>query len=106
MQSISPLNIAPSLKAISLDEFLALELPPRELIMAPWLPTQGLTMIYAPRGVGKTHVSLGIAYAVASGTPFLGWETPQPRGVLFVDGEMPGNALQERLVKLHPKVIH
>lgn len=97
MQNLVSRNTPQSLTSICINKFLALDLPPRELIMAPWLPTQGLTMIYAPRGVGKTHVSLGIAYAVASGTPFLGWDTPKPRGVLFVDGEMPGNTLQERL---------
>lgn len=49
-------------------------------------------MIYAPRGVGKTHVALGIAYAVTSGGQFLGWQASKPRGVLYLDGEMPANA--------------
>jgi putative DNA primase/helicase len=53
-------------------------------------------MIHAPRGVGKTHVSIGIACAVATGTSFLRWNAPRPRKVLFVDGEMPAAVLQER----------
>lgn len=84
------------LRAVDFNELLILELPARELILGPWLPTQGLTMIHAKRGVGKTHMSVGIAYAVASGTTFLNWQTPKPRGVLFVDGEMPANLLRER----------
>ncbi len=57
-------------------------------------------MIYGARGVGKTHISLGVAYAVASGGEFLGWKAEEPRGVLFLDGEMPAAVLQERLAYL------
>lgn len=84
-------------RTITLADLLMKQYPPRELIMEPWLPLQGLAMIYAPRGVGKTHVSLGVACAVASGGSFLHWKATQPRGVLFLDGEMPAIVLQERL---------
>ena len=97
-------NIVPfpenQLGVITLKAFLAHSLPPRELILEPWLTTQSLNMIYSWRGVGKTHVALGIAYAVASGGEFLGWKAEKPRGVLYLDGEMPSNALQERLSAL------
>lgn len=62
-----------SLVTIDLASFLAKELPPRELILSPWLPKAGLCMIHAFRGIGKTHVSLGIAYSVAKGDKFLGY---------------------------------
>jgi putative DNA primase/helicase len=90
----------PRLCVISLEEFLTLELPPQESILSPWLSTQGLALIYAPRGIGKTHVALGIAHAVASGSDFLRWKAPKPRGVLYIDGEMPANMMQERLTKI------
>lgn len=89
-----------SLVTIDLASFLAKELPPRELILSPWLPKAGLCMIHAFRGIGKTHVSLGIAYAVAKGGKFLGWEAPKARNVLYIDGEMPAAVLQERLAKI------
>ena len=57
-------------------------------------------MIYAPRGVGKTHVALGIAHAVTSLTPFLGWHIPKARSVLYLDGEMPATLMQERLAAI------
>jgi hypothetical protein len=57
-------------------------------------------MIHAWRGVGKTHVALGIAYAIASGGTFLGWRAERWRKVLYLDGEMPGAALQSRLQNL------
>lgn len=84
-------------KAIRIADFLSLEFPPRENILDPWLPMQGLCMVYAPRGIGKTFVGLNIAVAVASGGPFLRWKAPKERGVLLLDGEMPGITLQERL---------
>ena len=57
-------------------------------------------MLYAKRGIGKTHMGLGVAFAVASGGKFLKWVAPKPRKVLFIDGEMPAVALQERLAAL------
>lgn len=88
------------LRVIDVRELLTLELPPRETILTPWLPAQGLCMVYAPRGVGKTHFSLGVSYAVACGGKFLPWEAPTPREVLFLDGEMPAAVLQERLARI------
>ncbi len=54
-------------------------------------------MIYAPRGLGKTYVALGIACAVAAGNSFLNWQANTPRGVLYIDGEMPANLMQTRI---------
>lgn len=85
------------LHAVELDLLLKLSLPSRELILDPWLPTQGICMVYAARGVGKTHLALGVAVAVSRGGEFLRWKAPTPRRVLYLDGEMPAVALQERL---------
>jgi hypothetical protein len=88
------------LKVIDLHDFISLEIVPRAPILGPWLMTQSLNMIYGWRGVGKTHVSLGVAYAVACGTKFLNWTADKPRRVLLLDGEMPAVALQERLAAI------
>ena len=85
------------LKAISITELLQTEFKAHEFIIEKWLATQSLTMIHAYRGVGKTFVALNIAYAIASGGSFLGWNAPKPRGVLYIDGEMPACALKERM---------
>ena len=77
-----------------------MDIPPREHLLAPWLPCQGLAMIYAPRGVGKTFFGLEIAYAVATGQRFLRWNAPKARPVLYLDGEMPAADLQQRLVNI------
>jgi putative DNA primase/helicase len=81
----------------NLQEFLELSIKPREMLLDPILPEKGLAMVYAARGTGKTHLALGICFAIATGTKFLKWTAPKPRRVLLIDGEMPAAALQERL---------
>jgi hypothetical protein len=87
-------------KAVNILELVNHTFKPREQILAPWLLTQSLNMIYAWRGVGKTHVALGIAYAVATGGQFLCWTASKRRKVMYLDGEMPGASIQNRLANL------
>ena len=90
---------------LDIKNFLKEDLPVRGHMVEPWLPEQGLAMIYAERGVGKTYLALSIAYAVACGGDkngeFLNWKIPQPRNVMYLDGEMPAGDLQQRLKALH-----
>jgi putative DNA primase/helicase len=88
------------LVALNIKEFLSREIPPREMLLDPILPVQGLMMLHSWRGVGKTQTALGIAYAVACGGVFLCWSAPRPRQVLYLDGEMPVYAMQQRLAAL------
>lgn len=90
----------PTLRTMDAETLLSTVFPPRELVLSPWLPAKGLAMIYGPRGIGKTHLSLGIAYAAATGGRFLRWQAPRPRRVLLIDGEMPAIVLQERLAAI------
>lgn len=85
-----------SIRVIGISDFLSLELPPRENILTPWLPTQGLAMVYGPRGIGKTHFAMGVGVAVASEGNFLKWEASKSFGVLYLDGEMPAVVAQDR----------
>jgi len=87
----------PRLIALSTGDLLQMNVPPREMILAPILPTQSLAMLFSKRGIGKTFLSLGLAHAVATGGQFLRWQATRPRSVLFVDGELPLCVLRERL---------
>jgi AAA domain-containing protein len=93
-QRFDPLK--PKLVVVNLADFAAEALPQRQYVLAPILPERGLTMLYAPRGVGKTQVAFNIGWAVACGQPFLRWYAPNRRPVLYIDGEMPQELLQER----------
>lgn len=91
------------LEAVNLEEFLSRQFPPKELLLAPWLPAKGIVMVFAPRGAGKTHFALGVAYAVATCGQYLHWRAARARKVLILDGEMPAVVLQERLAAIVAK---
>src|SRR4051794_7213793 len=95
-----PANDAIRLTTIPLQEFVRLNLPRREHVLSPILPARGLAMAYAGRGVGKTRLGMGMAYAVACGGEFLRWKAEKARRVLYVDGEMPAELMQERALAL------
>jgi hypothetical protein len=82
-------------RAISLADFLGMKIQPRGMLLDPIMPEQGLVMLYSKRGVGKTHLALGMAAAVASGTKFLRWPAPNLEPVLYIDGELPASLLQK-----------
>lgn len=84
-------------RTISLPELRHLNIPQREMVLAPIVPAKGLAMIFVQRGVGKTHVGLGAAYVVTTGGSFLRWWASLPQRVLYINGEMPAKALQDRI---------
>lgn len=87
------------ISALEEHEFMALAFAKRELLLEPWLPRAGLVMLHAPRGQAKTWLSLAVGKAVANGQDLLGWACPSYARVLYVDGELPGASLQDRLSK-------
>lgn len=85
------------LEVITFTELKSRTLPPRKLILEPWLREKDLAMIYGFRGVGKTWVSMGLAVTVAAGgTMFDTWKAPEPVPTLFIDGELPFEDLKDR----------
>jgi hypothetical protein len=73
------------------------ELPQRQMLLDPILSNDTMALLYGPRGLGKTFVALGIAWAAAAGASFLGWQASRPHRVLYLDGEMAAVDLRERL---------
>ena len=90
----------PPLKRLSAPALMATDLPEREVILGPILARKSLVLLYGPRGLGKTFVALGIAWAAASGGSFLKWRAGEPRRVLYVDGEMAAVDMKRRLAML------
>ena len=77
-------------------ELLSKEFPPREMMLAPWLPRKGLALLSASRGVGKTWLALNISHAAAGGGSFLRWSASRPWKVVHFDGEMDASSLKDR----------
>lgn len=88
------------LVALGMSDFLSMKIPDRGYLLSPILPVQGIGILYAPRGVGKTFAALSVAIAVASGGAIFNWRAPMPKKTLYVDGEMPATSMQSRLSSL------
>jgi hypothetical protein len=78
-------------------ELMVAALPERQPLLDPILASNSLALLYGPRGLGKTFVALGIAWAAASGGSFLGWQASRPHKVLYIDGEMAAVDIRDRL---------
>jgi putative DNA primase/helicase len=88
--------------SVGMSEFMLLGFPQRLGLMGRWLTTTGLAMLVGDPGALKTRLALSMGYAVATGTSLLGWECEHRAPVLFVDGEMPGDLLQQWMEALGP----
>lgn len=92
----------PPVRRLSADALLAASVQLRTTILDPILTTRTLALLYGPRGLGKTFVALGIARAAAAGESFLGWRATRPHRVVYVDGEMAADEMQQRLAAFGP----
>jgi putative DNA primase/helicase len=93
---------ATGLSMLTAAELMAADLAPRTEILAPLLASDSAALLYGPAGIGKSFLALGIAWAVASGGSFLGWQAPRPHRVLYVDGELGAVELRQRLSLFGP----
>jgi len=100
--AVMQIDVPPGLKIVSYAsrEFMQMDLPERKELLHPWLPEQGLAMIHAPRGIGKTFFGLSCAYAIGTGGEFLKFKAPEAKPVLYIDGEMSAAVMQERMLQL------
>ncbi len=98
--NVQSLGVLPRIKAVSALDFVRMDLPERKLLLDPWLPEQGLVMVHSERGVGKTFFGMSCAHAIATGSKFLTFSSPEARRVLYIDGEMPATVMQERMIHL------
>lgn len=89
---------------LSFDELTKLDLPERESIVAPFLPSQSISLVFAARGLGKSWFCMELALAVADGRKFLSWNVPAARRVLYIDGEMSTKMLVDRFKALSRKI--
>jgi hypothetical protein len=83
---------------LSLGDWLSRDIAGRDCLLGELLSTTSRILLVGPTGLGKTNILIAIAYAVASGEPFLHWRAGEgPHRVLFIDGEMPQRLMRARL---------
>lgn len=95
------LKTAKLLPTITAGKLIEADLPPAEMLLAPWLKRKTIANLDATAGIGKTWAALTIAQALATGSKAFGrWGAPQPRRILYLDGEMALEEMRERLQML------
>jgi hypothetical protein len=85
------------------------QLPPRQSVIDDWFREGDCGFIFAPRGLGKTWVSLGLGVAITTAGTFGPFQSKVSWPVLYVDGEMPFESIRDRISALHglcPENLH
>jgi hypothetical protein len=84
-------------RALSLKEWLARKLPAPDYLLANVITTTSRMLLWAPTGLGKTMLAIAMGMAMSHGNGYLHWDGVRPVRVLYIDGEMSRQLLQERL---------
>lgn len=93
-------TVKSEVKTLSIQEFLKTNFNKKEHYIGPFVK-QGISLVYAATGVGKTHFCIGLAFAMASGGDFLRWKSENKAKVLYIDGELPAYYLKTMLEPLY-----
>jgi len=81
------------------------EYPKPHFILDPIIRERTVSQISGGYGAGKTHLGLSIALAIAHGRPFLDYECLKAKPVLYVEAELPGADVQERIISLNNQYV-
>src|SRR5262249_35944671 len=79
----------------SLD-LASMKIVPREAIFDDWCLVGDLGFVFAPRGLGKTWISMHLAHGATTKTNVGPWKTHKQLKGLYLDGEMPPQDIQSR----------
>ena len=89
---------------LSSDKFLTMDIPERPILLDPFFKQGDYGIIFAPRGVGKSWLSLLMGKSLSEST-MMGthWQGKESQRVLYLDSEMNLHDLQERCRMLSVK---
>lgn len=99
-KDIEKKTVKSEIKTLSIHDFLKTNFNKKEHYIGPFVK-QGISLVYAATGVGKTHFCIGLAFAIASGGDFLRWKSEEKARVLYIDGELPAYYLKNMLEPLY-----
>jgi hypothetical protein len=85
------------LDLLSAETWIKRDLPPADRLLGDLVTTTSRVFIVGRTGLGKTMLGLAMALGIASGAGFLHWRSSRPARVLYIDGEMPRELLQQRI---------
>jgi biotin operon repressor len=88
------------MSAILAPAIKSLRLPHRRRLVGGWFCEADLCFVHATRGGGKTWFGLAMARALAGESEFGPWTVHQNGPVLYVDGEMPIEDIDSRIMAL------
>jgi hypothetical protein len=86
-----------NLPCLTPEEWVQREIEPEDTLLGCLLSTTCRVLLSADTGSGKTMFAMGLAFAMALGVGFLHWAPRRKARVLYIDGEMPRDLLQERV---------
>ena len=69
-------------------------------MLNPAFRNKGMYQLYGESGHGKSRLALSISYLLGTAGSFIGWTAPKPIRVLYVDGELPPQDMDEWLARL------
>ena len=87
--------------SIPATQFVKIPRKKRKIFLMPWLFEETITILTGARGIGKTMFVLGLAKVLSEGGNWGYWQVDDPVKVLYIDGEMSGYDLQDRLQELN-----
>jgi len=87
-------------KAIPMAEFMTWEFPDEEHLLGSVLTAGSTGMLSAPRGLGKSLLSMHIGYAVAGGKLLAPWGRGSGAVVVYLDGEMKAPEFHKRMLQI------
>ena len=78
-------------------QWLSRKIEPADNLLGELFSTTSRTLFAADTGAGKTMFGMACAFAMQLGRYFLRWRGRRHSRVLYIDGEMPRDLMQERI---------
>jgi hypothetical protein len=78
-------------------QWLDRAIEPPDRLLGDLFSTTARILFAADTGLGKTMLAMAWAFSIALGKDFLHWKARRKARVLYIDGEMPRDLLQERI---------
>lgn len=105
-EQLPPAEPRPDLAAfLALPGWMAREIEAPEPLLGEIITNTTRMFIGGPTGLGKSHLGFGMAAGLATGHGFAHWQAARACRVLYIDGEMARDLVQERLGDLRRRMM-